>query len=552
MERLLKPERLDIDPSSTSASLEWKHWKRTFENFLAEIKTTTDHLTILINYVSPKIYEIIADCSNYKDALSTLESMFVKSPNEIFARHLLATRTQQTCESLDEFLLNLKILSKDCNFKAADANTYRDESIRDAFITGLRSSVIRQRLLENKTLDLTSAIDQARALDTAMRHSEMYTMPQEKFTASAAQEPISTRIQDSYDDANCASIAAKSSVLCYFCGYSRHPRSRCPARDAVCNGCQKKGHFVKVCKSSSKAPLQSSTKTTATILASAQASSPSSPLSKAIVLVKIKNSEVNGLIDGGSTHSFIHPRVVKRLALRVFNSENSVTMASTTMTANGEGFCIVDMHLNGSHYDDVKLAIIPDLCCDIILGQDFQGRHESVTIQYDGSLPPLVICSVAAMDIEPPELFAYLSHECQPIAARSRRYSYDDRQFIAKEIQHLLSEGIIEPSNSPWRAQVVVTKSSNHKKRLVIDYSETINKYTHLDAFPLPRIDDLVRDVAQYQFFSSIDLCSAYHQVPLKQSDKLYTAFEASGSLYQFYSDALRDNKWSIQLPKNH
>lgn len=81
---------------------------------------------------------------------------------------------------------------------------------------------------------------------------------------------------------------------------------------------------------------------------------------------------------------------------------------------------------------------------------------------------------------------------------------------------------------------MVVTKASNHKKRLVIDYSETINKFTHLDGFPLPRIHDLIREVAQYRFFSSVDLCSAYHQVPLKQSDKIYTAFEASGSLYQF------------------
>lgn len=135
MDGLLRPERLDIDPSSPSASLEWKHWKKTFQKFLAEITAKTDHLKILINYVSPKIYEIIADCPDYNNALSTLESMFVKAPNETFARHLLATRCQQAGESLDEFYLNLKILSKDCNFKAVDASTYRVESIRDAFIT---------------------------------------------------------------------------------------------------------------------------------------------------------------------------------------------------------------------------------------------------------------------------------------------------------------------------------------------------------------------------------------------------------------------------------
>jgi len=79
---------------------------------------------------------------------------------------------------------------------------------------------------------------------------------------------------------------------------------------------------------------------------------------------------------------------------------------------------------------------------------------------------------------------------------------------------------------------VVVAKEK--KRRLVIDYSETINKFTQLDAYPLPRIDDHVNKIAQYKVFSKIDLKSAYHQVPLNQQDKKFTAFEANGALYQF------------------
>ena len=69
---------------------------------------------------------------------------------------------------------------------------------------------------------------------------------------------------------------------------------------------------------------------------------------------------------------------------------------------------------------------------------------------------------------------------------------------------------------------------------MAIDYSQTINKFTLLDAFPLPRINELVNEIAQYRFFSTIDLRSAYHQVPLKDEDKPYTAFEARNGLYQF------------------
>ena len=80
----------------------------------------------------------------------------------------------------------------------------------------------------------------------------------------------------------------------------------------------------------------------------------------------------------------------------------------------------------------------------------------------------------------------------------------------------------------------MVTKDENHKKRLAIDYSQTIDRFTQLDAFPLPRMTNLVNNIAQYKVFSTIDLRSAYHQVPLKDEDKPYTAFEARNNLYQF------------------
>ena len=78
------------------------------------------------------------------------------------------------------------------------------------------------------------------------------------------------------------------------------------------------------------------------------------------------------------------------------------------------------------------------------------------------------------------------------------------------------AEGIIEPSQSPWRAHVLVTANENHKKNLVIDYSQTINRFTQLDAYPLPNIEKTVGDIACYKVFSTMDLKSAYHQIPIR------------------------------------
>lgn len=61
-----------------------------------------------------------------------------------------------------------------------------------------------------------------------------------------------------------------------------------------------------------------------------------------------------------------------------------------------------------------------------------------------------------------------------------------------------------------------------------------MNVYTELDAYPLPRIDDMVNSLASYKVFSTFDLKSAYHPVQIKQTDRKYTGFEANGRLYQF------------------
>ena len=149
-------------------------------------------------------------------------------------------------------------------------------------------------------------------------------------------------------------------------------------------------------------------------------------------------------------------------------------------------------------------------------------------------MPPLVLGGLSTAKIDPPSIFKNLTSDITPVATKSRRHSRADEVFIQQEIEKLLKEDIIETSTSPWRAQVLVTTNSTHKKRMVVDYSQTINKYTQLDAYPQKRIDTMVEDISQYKFFSTLDLKSAYHQIPLRDDEKHFTAFEAAENLYQF------------------
>ena len=67
-----------------------------------------------------------------------------------------------------------------------------------------------------------------------------------------------------------------------------------------------------------------------------------------------------------------------------------------------------------------------------------------------------------------------------------------------------------------------------------MDYSQTIYRFTLLDAYPLPKIEDIVNKVGKDRFYSFLDLKSAYHQVTLQPEERHFTAFEALGQLYQY------------------
>ncbi|XP_012557173.3 uncharacterized protein LOC105844754 [Hydra vulgaris] len=357
---------------------------------------------------------------------SILESIYIKPKNEIFARHILSTRKQKPSETIDQFLNELKNLSKDCKFTAVTAEQYKSEMIRDAFINGLLSNSIRQRLLENKILDLSSAFDQARSLDVAQQNSNLYS--QLTIPTSASIQEIKSHLQKQSMTDNHLAATAKSKQL------SSNVSAAIPKIDD--------DYFC------------------ATISASANS------LFRVCHNIIINDRyKAEALIDSGSTNkSFISNKLVTLLHLNIIYEQIVIGMASAALSAKSDGYCYVSITLQNKIYNKVKLHVLDNLCVDVILGTDFQELHESITIKYGGKRPPITFAALITMKTEPPELFANLTQDCRPIATRSRNYSQRDKEFIKFEIHRLTQAAIIEPSNSPWRAQVLVVNEKTKRR----------------------------------------------------------------------------------------
>ena len=129
MDKVLKPDRLDLDPNSnvdSKFSSEYKHWKATFANFLTtltEANSEEKKYQVLINHVRSDIYDKISDQTQYTASLAVLDQLFIKEKNETFARHRLLTRFQKEGETLSQYMYALENLAKDCyKFEAVTAS----------------------------------------------------------------------------------------------------------------------------------------------------------------------------------------------------------------------------------------------------------------------------------------------------------------------------------------------------------------------------------------------------------------------------------------------
>ena len=120
-----------------------------------------------------------------------------------------------------------------------------------------------------------------------------------------------------------------------------------------------------------------------------------------------------------------------------------------------------------------------------------------------------------------------------PIRLPPYRVPQAYRDEVKKEITEMLAEGIIEPSSSEWSFPMVLVKKKDGSLRLCVDFRR-LNQVSECDAYPMPRIDDLIDRVGKSAFISTLDLTRGYWQVPVEEGAQAKTAFTTPFGLFQF------------------
>ena len=174
-----------------------------------------------------------------------------------------------------------------------------------------------------------------------------------------------------------------------------------------------------------------------------------------------------------------------------------------------------------------------------------ESNETYLDVQYADTLTPVQLQEAKDLVFEYRDLFTDLpgttnlaEHKIdlttdEPIRQKPYPLPYATRERVKEEIEKMLEMGVIERSESPYAAPVVLVKKPDGSIRFCIDFRR-LNRVTVFDSEPMTSADDIFAKLQGDRYFTKIDLSKGYWQVPIRDEDKPKTAFVTQDGCYQF------------------
>ena len=541
MSALRPPERLDLAYLDEETFEVWlaayKDYKRFAKHFSEEEakKDPTLEVSLFLTLAGVQVRNLVKGLTHddtFTGITQAIRKYIRPFSNVVVERNKFFSLKQEADEDIQHFLVRLKQQVIKCDFTDSSVDTVDNQMVRDQFIKGLAHPRIRECLLKEEKLTLKRAETLSSSLSAAELSNRDFEHKSEHVLVNLPV-PKGPRVSRARSQSR-----NRRNSACFTCGKTGHLAKDC-YKNHTCKNCRKVGHTEKFCRAKRReTPNNSVNLNLSSVEANPQL---------CFIDSTLNDHPAKLLVDTGSTVSLVSRDFVEEnnMLRSLVTCEFSCKMADGS-DINFSSF-LVGRVKYGNEETVEKLYVANELNFNGLIGINCIKRlglrlgneggcvfslQNPIAVRYSHVFDkPLREACLKEMK---PLQVVQLKEGTEPVQCKVKAISRKDKEFADQKISELLKEGVIRPSNSPWRSQpLVVPKDNGSGKRLVINY-KPLNDVTEFDAFPLPDVNALFQEIGDAKFFSKIDFLQFYHQLPLLPEDIPKTAFHYEGELYEY------------------
>ena len=338
-------------------------------------------------------------------------------------------------------------------------------------------------------------------------------------------------------------------ISCKWCDREKHNRQQCPTWLVTCSGCNKLGHYQKVCRSSASVPksLRSVNTEQPDELFLSTICSKTPPPNQWLTDVRVNDRLIRFRIDTGADATIIPAATYYELFNTPLEPIDQLLLGPNRAKLNAIGR--LDARLQWHDTSSMQPVYVlsdvhqPLLGLDAIIALRMIKPLDALNVTSSSTTPP----TSTPPTFDPRQLYAdrftglgcmsgeysiKLKPDAQPYAVFApRRVPVNLMQPLKAELEKLEREGVIQRVDEPtsWCAPIVVVPKRTAgteapKIRLCVDLSR-LNDSVEREKYSLPTIDQLLAGLAGATVFSKLDCNSAFNQVMLSAESAKLTTF---------------------------